>query len=85
MSSSDWIAVLATGVALLTGSLPFMLRRSDRQRVEIEKLRTENQSLRDANIDLKIANAQLRGVGTVIDRTFSQLPTGVTGEGGGSS
>jgi formate-dependent nitrite reductase membrane component NrfD len=81
MSTSDWTAILSVAVALLAIVIPLLLRRSDQQRVQIEKLTTENQRLRDANVDLKIANASLARVGNVLDRTFAALPAPDTHEG----
>jgi hypothetical protein len=75
LTTSNWIAVLGIAVALLSFAVPLLLRRADRQRIEIEKYKTENQLLRDTNIDLKIQLAGLQRVGNVIDRTFSGIST----------
>ncbi len=75
MGPAEWIA-LGLGVATtLVAVVPFALRRSDRQRVEIEKYRVANQLLRDSNWDLKLQVHTLTNrLDMIADRTFSALP-----------
>lgn len=80
MTPDRWISLLAIAVAVLGVTVPVILRRSDRQRAEIEKLLASNQILRDTNVDLKIQLMGLQRVGQVMDRTFSGLPS-VPGSG----
>lgn len=81
MTADRWIQLLAIVVAVLGVSVPVILRRADRQLVQINTLAAEiktleatNQALRDANTDLKIQLMGLQRVGQVVDRTFSNLP-----------
>lgn len=81
MTADRWIQLLAIAVAVLGIATTVILRRADRQMVEIKELAAEikileatNQALRDANTDLKIQLMGLQRVGQVVDRTFSNLP-----------
>lgn len=75
MNPSDWFA-LAVGIAgTLVAVVPLTWRRSDRQRITIEKLEAENRVLRETRNELKMQLFVLRNLGQAVDRTLSALPS----------
>lgn len=75
MDPSAWISLGIGVVSTLVAVVPFALRRSDRQRLENDKLVAANQLLRDSNWDLKLqVNTLTSRLEMIADRTFSALP-----------
>lgn len=82
MTPSDWIALVVGVAGTLLAVVPLTWRRSDRQRVTIEKLEAENRALRETRDDLRMQLYVLRNLGQIADRALSALPS-PTAEGSG--
>lgn len=75
MNPSDWLALIVGVAGTLVAVVPLTWRRSDRQRITIEKLEAENRVLRETRNELKMQLFVLRNLGQAVDRTLSALPS----------
>lgn len=75
MNPSDWLSLIVGIAGTLVAVVPLTWRRSDRQRITIEKLEVENRMLRETRNELKMQLFVLRNLGQAADRMLSALPS----------